>query len=118
MEKTEMISEIISLYDKIQDLTNTCKFLRESLDNKGLNTIDIRVVEEGKKQILSQSVYRLANIKSKKSGEIQSFEEWRKIYVWRLPEWMSREQFYTYFDKELRDTYESLKAEEEGDSNE
>lgn len=114
MEKHEVINEIIWLYDAVKDLSDK----NSKLMNSNLNRIDLRVLEEGKKTILEQCVLSTKSIKDKKKGTIPTFEEWRKGYVWRTPEWMSRNDFNSYFDKDLHKIYDSELAKLEGDLNE
>lgn len=112
MNKTELISEIINICDKAENYDRLMTTHVSAEPKKGMTLIDEMVVQIGRKHIVDEVVrdyWAYVNVeKNEETGvvEVQSFESWVNENVKNVPEYMSKRDFISYFDAELREKYE------------
>lgn len=72
-----------------------------------------RIMEYGRKEIVKKSLSYWDSVKVKRGEQgqlnIQEFTDWRDGKVDKIPDFMSREDFYVMMDSELREVYERNK---------
>lgn len=122
--KYEVIESLLKTYDEVDSLRSEVERLnRVNADAKSINIIEdeedprayqkARIMEYGRKKIVEEalSYWDSVNVKRGDEGQlvVQEFSDWRKEKVNKVPEFMSREDFYVLMDAELRETYELRK---------
>ena len=123
MNKTELISEIINVLDKAEEydklmLTRVQAVPeKEEPENTSHETIVDKMVKKiGRKTIVEETVssyWASVNVsKNEDTGaiDVQSFNSWVKKYVKNVPEYISKQDFLTYFDVELREMYDDKRT--------
>ncbi len=132
MNKTELITDILNLYDEVEGLRNqviSLKTARGGLCNvehePTISFIDKKMIEFGKKEAFRKSIYswNVVNVHYDDEAEqfiATSFDNWlkNKIIKDRIPSFMSFDEFLNYFNTDLKDLYEKEKAEELADKKE
>lgn len=113
MKKTELITEIINLYERAERAERNCVILSDEDEIKG---IDLFMVEEGKRKVFenSTSIYwNHVSVRKNENGDINvtPYDEYVSRVVSSVPDYMSRREFLNYFDKELHELYEKDKEE-------
>lgn len=113
MKKTELITEIINLYERAERAERNCVILSDEDEIKG---IDIFMVEEGKKKVFENSIsiyWNHVSVHKNESGDIvvTPYDEFVSRVVSSVPDYMSRREFLRYFDKDLHGLYEKDKEE-------
>ena len=113
MRKTELITEIINLYERAERAERNCVILSDEDEIKG---IDLFMVEEGKRKVFenSTSIYwNHVSVHKNENGDIvvTPYDEFVSRVVSSVPDYMSRREFLNYFDKELHELYEKDKEE-------
>lgn len=116
--KMEVVGEIVSLYDRIAELEadSPNSFIEKPCKGKGDNDmINDYLMKVGRKSVFDDSVsyWHSVDVAREADGSlyVQSFEDWRKSVVNRVPDVFSKVNFYKSFDKELRELYEEKKSE-------
>lgn len=116
--KMEVIGEIVSLYDRIAELEadSSSSFIEKLCKGKGDNDMmDDYFMKVGRKSVFDDSLgyWQSVDVAREADGSlyVQSFEDWRKHAVIRIPDVFSKVNFYKSFDKELRELYEEKKDE-------
>lgn len=118
-----IIRMTLNAFDEIDELEHENKFLRDRLSvlEKGvpeevtrLTELDELVLKHGRKVIMKESLdywHEVHYYEDEDSDEvnIESYEKWLKRCVKRdkIPDWCSLVEFYSYFDLELREMYET-----------
>lgn len=136
MNKTELISEIINRLDKAEEYDKLMLTRVQAVpekkqpENTSHETIVDKIVKKiGKKTIVEETVptyWAPVNVSENEDTgaiDVQSFNSWVKQHVKNVPDYISKQDFLTYFDIELREIYEEKKDEaiknfEEDDSRE
>lgn len=115
--KMEVIGEIVSLYDRIAELEadSPNSFIEKLCKCKGDNDmINDYLMKVGRKSVFDDSVsyWHSVDVAREADGSlyVQSFEDWSKNVVNRVPDVFSKVNFYKSFDKELRELYEDKKS--------
>lgn len=112
MNKTELISEIINICDKAEQFDRLMTTQVQAEPNRGNSIIEDMVVKIGRKHIVDEVVSdywaSVSVCKNEETGvvEVQTFESWVNVYVKNVPEYISKRDFVSYFDAELREKYE------------
>lgn len=124
--KYEVIESLLKTYDDVDRLKAEVERLkRVNADMKSIDSVDdeedprayqkARIMEYGRKEIVKDalSYWDSVNVKRGDEGQlvVQEFADWRKDKVDKVPEFMSREDFYVLMDAELRETYELRKRD-------
>lgn len=116
--KMEVIGEIVSLYDRIAELEadSSNSFIEKLCKGKGdTDMMNDYFMKVGRKSVFDDSVgyWRSVDVAREADGSlhVQSFEDWRKNAIVRIPDVFSKVTFYKSFDKELRELYEEKKGE-------
>lgn len=110
MTKQEMIIELMNLFDEN-------KYLKEKSERKvSDNVIDQSVLEYGKSKILEDCLYSWINVRCEydehsKMYYYTPFEKWTTGKISRVPDFMSKNEFLTYFAEELQAMYECEKQQ-------
>lgn len=128
LDKGDMVLGIIEIFDiaerAIQE-NNELRREREDMrrlskaagrEDSALTATDMTIFTIGKKTVYEDSVYswnKASATKDEETGMISvtTFEKWRKGKVSDPPSYMSLDDFYAYFDAELRSDYEREKTE-------
>lgn len=112
MKKTELVTEIINLYERAERAERNCMILYDEDEIKG---IDLFMIEEGKKKVFGNSISIYWNHVSVHENNgalnVTPYDEFVSRVVSSVPDYMSRREFLSYFDKELHELYEKDKAE-------
>lgn len=105
MSKAEVITEILGLYDEVNELKARLEFDRitQEIFNVGREYI---WQEYGEREYFTDSIISW-------DGEKMSFNAWFNTRYTDLPPFMSKNEFKKEFDKELRERYERKKKEAE-----
>ena len=114
--KMEVIGEIVSLYDRIAELeADSPNSFIEKPCKGDTDMIDDYFMKVGRKSVFDDSVgyWKSVDVAREADGSlyVQSFEDWRKDVITRVPDVFSKVNFYKSFDKELRELYEEKKSE-------
>lgn len=103
MNEKQLISQVMDLFAEIDRQQREIEGYKREFSN-----IDRRILEIGRKSTYKDSVCLWV----KYNGDMD-FEEWRAKKIFEIPDYMSRDEFYEYFDAELHADYESEKAKYE-----
>ncbi len=134
MNKTELITEVLNLYDVIEALKNQNEKLalnqlpNNNMAEQNISFIDKKMIELGKKEALKKSIYSWNEVSVNYDEEVDqfivtSFDDWleKKIIKNQIPSFMSFDEFLSYLHKDLKDLYEKEKAiafaESKGENN-
>lgn len=132
-ERNKIIGKVNDLFDANQLLERRCTQLMRELNEikevkqGDISILDAHVLSYGRKKLFDECTYDFVGVKStvNASGtrEFQLFEDYRNAKTYQIPEFMSRDQFMEYFNREFSDEYENdleeekqrVKAEEENE---
>lgn len=124
--KYEVIESLLKTYDEVDRLKAEVERLkRVNADMKSIDSVDdeedprayqkARIMEYGRKEIVKEALSYWDSVKVSRGEEgqliVQEFSNWRKERVDKVPEFMSREDFYVLMDAELREIYELRKRD-------
>lgn len=124
--KYEVIESLLKTYDEVDRLMAEVERLkRVNADMKSIDSVGddedprayqkARIMEYGRKMIVKESLSYWDSVKASRGEDgqlvVQEFSNWRKEMVDKVPEFMSREDFYVLMDAELRETYELRKRD-------
>ena len=124
--KYEVIESLLKTYDEVERLkAEIDRLKRVNADMKSIDSVDdeedprayqkARIMEYGRKEIVKESLsyWDSVNVSRGEEGHliVQGFANWRNEKVDKVPEFLSREDFYVLMDEELRETYEMRKRE-------
>ena len=125
MNKTEIISEIINICDKAEQYdrlmvtqVNAVAPEPEKPENHGRwSGINAIIKKIGKKHVVDEVVSdywaSVSVSKNEETGviDVQSYESWTKQYVKNVPDYISRQDFLSYFNAELREKYDAKRSD-------
>lgn len=126
LNKYSTVESVMKAFDEVERLkAEIDRLKRVKSDMKIINDVDddedprayqkARIMEYGRKMIVKEalSYWDGVNVKRGDEGQlvVQEFSDWRKERVDKVPEFMSREDFYVLMDSELRETYELRKRD-------
>lgn len=124
--KYDVIESLMKTYDEVDRLSAEVERLkRVNADMKSIDSVDDeedprayqkdRIMERGRKEIMKDALSYWDSVKVSRGEEgqlvVQEFADWRKERVDKVPEFLSREDFYVLMDAELRETYDLRKRE-------
>lgn len=119
LNRQGFISDVLDLYDYIDELERENERLKNSIpkvtrkeDKKGINFIDMVMIERGKNEIFRE-VFRNWNVMkcnyNEDTGkyEVTPFNKWieHNLYMDDMPKTLSFEDFVGYFKEELQERY-------------
>ena len=122
ISKYELLTEIAMLCDNFEDArrdlaawerrAQTCE---KASDGEGLSAIDVYCIEAGRKKLFGDCTYSWRNVtasRNEETGAIQvtKFEKFRESVFHSCPDWISKREFFEYFDAEFQALYEEQKA--------
>ena len=113
MKKTELVTEIINLYERAERAERNCMILSDEDEIKG---IELFMIAEGKKKVFENSIaiyWNHVSVHKSENGDITvtPYDEFVSKVIRSVPDYMSRREFVNYFDKELHELYEKDKEE-------
>lgn len=124
LNKYSTVESVMKTFDEVERLkAEIDRLKRVNADRKIINDVDedprayqnARIMEYGRKMIVKEALSYWDSVMVKRGEEgqlvVQEFSNWRKERVDKVPEFMSREDFYVLMDSELRETYELRKRE-------
>lgn len=124
--KYDVIESLMKTYDEVDRLRAEVERLkRVNADMKIIDSVDdeedprayqkARIMEYARKEIVKDALSYWNSVRVSRGEEgqliVQEFADWRKDRVDKVPEFLSREDFYVLMDSELRETYELRKRE-------
>lgn len=137
MNKTELITEVLNLYDVIEVLKNQNEKLalnqlpNNNMAEQNISFIDKKMIELGKKEALKNSIYSWNEVSVNYDEEanqfiVTSFDNWlkKKIIKNQIPSFMSFDEFLSYLHNDLEKMYAKekevalAKAKKEDEENE
>lgn len=126
LNKYSTVESVMKAFDEVERLkTEIDRLKRVNADMKSIDSVDddedprayqkARIVEHGRKNIVKEALSYWDSVKVSRGEEgqlvVQEFSDWRKEKVDKVPEFLSREDFYVLMDSELRETYERRKRD-------
>ena len=126
LNKYSTVESVMKAFDEVERLkAEIDRLKRVNADMKSIDSVDddedprayqkARIMEYGRKEIFKEalSYWDSVNVSRGEEGQlvVQEFSNWRKEKVDKVPEFLSREDFYVLMDAELRETYERRKRE-------
>lgn len=124
--KYEVIESLLKTYDEVDSLRAEVERLKRiNADMKSIDRVDddgdprayqkARIMEYGRKKLVEEALSYWDSVSVSRGDEghlvVQGFSKWRKERVDKVPEFLSREDFYVLMDAELRETYELRKRD-------
>lgn len=126
LNKYSTVESVMKAFDEVERLkAEIDRLKRVNSDIKIINDVDddgdprayqkARIMEYGRKMIVNEalSYWDSVNVNRGDKGQliVQEFANWRNERVDKVPEFLSREDFYVLMDSELRETYEMRKRD-------
>ena len=126
LNKYSTVESVMKAFDEVERLKSEIDRLkRVNSDVKIINDVDdeedprayqkARIMEYGRNKIVEEALSYWDSVKVRRGEDgqliVQEFADWRKERVDKVPEFLSREDFYVLMDSELRETYELRKRE-------
>lgn len=126
LNKYSTIESVMKAFDEVERLkAEIDRLKRVNADMKSIESVDdeedprsyqkARIMEYGRKMIVEKALSYWDSVKVSRGEEgqliVQEFANWRKERVNKVPEFLSREDFYVLMDAELRETYELRKRD-------
>lgn len=120
MQKIEIITEIMNLYERNKEL----EFMIKKLDDpsnivenkKVLSETELKILSFGKEKMLKDFTYSWSRVSLNKNadGELTctKYVDWLSNKINGVPNNFSKEEFIKQFEKELVEMYENEKEEE------
>lgn len=126
MNKYSTVESVMKAFDEVERLKSEIDRLkRVNADMKSIDSVDdeeyprayqkARIMEYGRKEIVKEALnyWDRVDVSRGEEGQliVQEFANWRKKRVDKVPEFLSREDFYVLMDAELREIYELRKRD-------
>ena len=102
-----VVPDLLDMFDQIVELERACDEYRRAFNGGTVHTqTDAEMLRLGKSITFRESVW----------GDLpalqgETFEQWVERYVIRVPNWMSRQTFYSYFASDLKRAWEAALKE-------
>lgn len=122
-DKYELLTTIAMLCDELEAYEREegrAKGEVETLlqaNEDGLSEVDLRMLAAGKEKVFKECVYtywsKVDVSRDDETGalKVTSFESFRERVFNKAPDFMSKDEFFAYFDAEFHDAYGKAKAE-------
>lgn len=126
LNKYSTVESVMKAFDEVERLkAEIDRLKRVNADVKIIDSVDddgdprayqkARIMEYGRKMIVKEALSYWDSVKVSRGEDgqlvVQEFSNWRKERVDKVPEFLSREDFYVLMDAELRETYELRKRD-------
>lgn len=125
LNRQGFISDVLDLYDYIDELERENERLKNSIpkvtrkeEKKGINYVDMVMIERGKKEIFGEVLRNWNRVQCKynedtKRYEFTPFNDWlkHKFDMDDMPRTLSFDDFVGYFKEELQERYTKEKDE-------
>lgn len=121
--RNDIIRKILDAYDTIESLEIANSALRKRVsayesggteEVRALTEMDEKVLAVGRAELVKKALdywYHVRLDEDEDTGEVsvEGFEKWRKRVVKadKVPSWCSLDDFYDYFEAELREVYDA-----------
>lgn len=126
MSKYDLIKFIMETFEENERLKDENERLRaayrDAIDDKDagkedtLMDVKASIMAYARKRIVKESLSYWHSVRVRRGDggqlEVQSFEDWKEDKVEKIPDFMSRNDFFFLLDDELRAVYEQLKSKE------
>ena len=113
MKKTEVISELLKLYDELDMLRKTVAWL----SNENSTNIQNELIRIGEEKMFNDGIRNWYKVEVEKDGSYTPYDKWLEYKVFRLglDENISYNEFVSYFEIKLKELYEKELAECKGE---
>lgn len=124
LNKYSTLESVMKAFDEVERLrVEINRLKRVNVDVKSVTSNEdeedprayqkARIMEYGRKEIVKKALSYWDSVRVKRGEQgqlnIQEFTDWRDDKVDKIPDFMSREDFYVMMDSELREVYERNK---------
>ena len=114
--KYALLTEIAMMCDELEETKRLLAASRRTVETMGASeapgALDLKMIEAGRRSVFEESTwasYRRLFTASldEETNEVRvmAFEDFRNAMTYKVPDFMSRDEFYSYFDDELREAY-------------
>lgn len=126
LNKYSTVESVMKAFDEVERLkAEIDRLKRVNADMKIIDRVDddedprayqkARIMEYGRKMIVKKALSYWDSVKVSRGEDgqlvVEKFADWRNDKVDKVPEFLSREDFYVLMDAELRETYELRKRD-------
>ena len=115
MDTHALLDALYSALHERDELRRACDDYKRFVESKssGLNAIDKRMLEEGRKRVWEDTWSTLCgNTTRDYLGEPMSVGEYGKRHALHIPSWMSEDEFIRYYATEIQSEYDKALAAE------
>jgi len=120
MERNEMVMGVLEAYDRIERLeaeneklkAGMVTSLAKSTESDQFEGIKARILQVGREKLAADSLDCWKDVRVERKGGVvvaETFEDWLKRRIEKVPSFMSYDQFALLCEAELRSVYESEK---------
>ena len=120
MERNDMVMGVLDAYDRIERLeaeneklkAGMVTSLAKSTESDPFEGIKARILQVGREKLAADSLCYWKGVRVERKGGVvvaETFEDWLKDSIEKVPSFMSYEQFVLLCKAELRSVYESEK---------
>ena len=125
-DKYELLTTIAMLCDELEAYERESGRVKGEIEtlvqanDDGLSETDLRMLGVGRKKVFEECTYTYYSYRAQvdvsrddETGAIKmtSFEKFRDNVFSKAPDFMSKDEFFAYFDAEFHDAYAAAKAE-------
>lgn len=119
IEKGELILGIISLFDELEAAKQAARNVETvyvDKDGEGLSQTDLIMLQAGRREVYKDCLYSWIECDASRDEEtgaikVTPYDTWLKKKVRKVPNYMSRVEFYDYFADRLTEDYEREKQD-------
>ena len=115
-DKYQLCTQIAKLCDELEDAKRQLRIINRNVENRGLGNPDLYCLEVGRRKVFEQSTYYTicrvdATRKDDGAISLTPFEDWRERVLCKVPDTMSKVEFFIYFNDLLKERYANECAE-------
>ena len=121
MRKYDVITAVAEAFDRAEKAEAEVRRLfritcEDACEVSYINRFDRIALEVGKKHIVKDSLNYWRDVRVNRDDEtevvtVEPYSKWAKRVVKNIPDQFSKEDFFSYFEQELKDEYEKNKQE-------
>lgn len=121
MKKYDVITAVAEAFDRAEKAEAEVRRLfritcEDACEVSYVNRFDRIALEIGKKHIVKDSLDYWKDVRVNRDDEtevvtVEPYGKWAKRVVKNIPDKFSKEDFFSYFEQELKDEYEKNKQE-------
>lgn len=121
MKKYDVITAVMEAFERAEKAEAEVRRLfqitcEDACEASYANRFDRITLEVGKKHIVKDSLDYWKDVRVNRDDEtevvtVEPYGKWVERVVKRIPDQFSKEDFFSYFDQELKDEYEKNKQE-------